>query len=80
MKKLLSKINICAFLANHLIGENHKPVHCCTIGVIVITVGTYIANIHTGNMFINMGTEAFGYVIHGVGSIPIIDAVAKSAK
>lgn len=68
----LNKLNASAYIANHLIGQQHTPKHQKLTGFIIMVIGVAISesclniNIH----IINSIGHIVGYGIHGIGLIP----------
>lgn len=73
----LGILNVPKHICTHIVGENHSQIHRLFVGVIVIVIGVGIANIHIGVIVVDMTAEGIGYVIHGIGSIPIVEGILR---
>jgi hypothetical protein len=75
--KLMLILNIPRMICDHVVGENHHLHHRLKCGVMLMTVGVLIANVHADIMLINIVSEGFGYTLHAVGAMPILETVMK---
>lgn len=68
-------------LCNHLIGEHHTLGHRMFVGSILMVVGVAVAHtatvLPTGAGFV---ADLTGYLIHGIGSTPVIEAIMLTRK
>ncbi len=62
-----------------LFGNEHKPHHRILTGIAIIVIGTIVAGIECQGIT-HMLLEAGGFFIHGMGSIPIIEHIARVAN
>lgn len=71
----MKKLNLSKTICDHLIGEEHTPIHRISVGVVIMVVGVGVAK---GSMaidyaFVHFFGDMLGYFLHGVGAIPIVD-------
>jgi len=80
--KALNYINLPKHTANHLIGNQHTQGHRMFIGAIVIIIGVVISkgSAHIGLSVMHYFGDAVGYLVHGIGTIPYIEALAGNHK
>jgi hypothetical protein len=64
-------------LCNHLVGEHHTPTHRYIAGGAVMAVGVSIAkSAHfISYELVQMFLDGTGYMIHGIGLIPFVEAI-----
>lgn len=74
-------IDLPKALCNHLIGENHSLAHRLICGACLMVVGVAVAHtasaLPEGAGFI---ADLTGYLIHGIGSTPVIEAIMLARK
>jgi hypothetical protein len=74
-KRKLTLESPILFICDHLIGEQHKPVHRRIIGFIVAVCGVALATISHEYCHVKIiaGAGDFvGYLMHAAGVIPIL--------
>lgn len=67
---------------SHLLGEKHSPKHKFIFGSFIMLFGISIVK---GSLFIDsfvlhFFADAFGYLCHGIGAIPIVKAIEEGGK
>ena len=77
--KNLQYINPVKQTCNHLLGKDHTQTHRIKTGVVYIFSGVFISKIG-GEGIIHLFFDAFGYLIHAFGTIPIIEALQEHIK
>lgn len=63
------------FVCNHVVGENHKPVHRRIAGVVLMVAGVTLAAVcreHCAFKAVTTMTDTLGGLIHAAGAIPIL--------
>ncbi len=87
MKKVAIKLCVTpirrgyVIMCDHLFGEDHTDAHKIFCGVLVIILGVYISKVgHGEHTVVQVICDGGGYLIHGLGSFPIIDLIMKSKK
>lgn len=80
MRKKINPLDLPRVICHHIVGEHHTIAHRMVVGVVIIFVGTSIAQIHTVYAVVNLFNEAFGFVMHGIGSLPIVELVLGVKK
>lgn len=68
-------------LCNHLIGEHHTLAHRMIVGTCIMVIGVAVA--HTANALpegAGFIADLTGYLIHGIGSTPFVEAVLMARK
>lgn len=71
--KNLQYVNPVKQTCNHLMGEDHTPSHRMGVGVVYIFAGVLVSKIGEG--YIHLFFDAMGYLIHALGTIPIIESL-----
>jgi len=66
-------LNFPTWICFHFLGEKHTHAHRIIIGVFVMGFGVGIAKIHTEYIIIHFVYDMCGYLIHGIGAVPIIE-------
>lgn len=74
--KILERLNIPRIICVNLVGEKHNNWHRMSAGVIVMSIGVLISKVSEGYFIIHFFGEMFGYLIHGIGSIPFVEAIS----
>jgi hypothetical protein len=66
-------------VCNNLIGEHHTSIHRMTAGAVIMVVGVTIAKLEPSGMFhiLHYTCDIVGYALHGLGTVPFIDALLK---
>jgi len=82
MQIILHNVNVPRVVCEHLIGEQHSHKHRMAVGGFVMVCGVYIAKMaaHCHFAAVEMGADLFGYLVHGVGAVPYVDALVLLAK
>lgn len=72
---------ISSEMCNHLIGKKHPVSHRMTVGVVLITIGVIITKIALlfEGVYVHAIADGLGYLIHGIGSVPIIQYIIDEA-
>jgi hypothetical protein len=62
------------FVCNHIVGENHKPIHREICGVAVMVLGVSIATASHCLPYkaLEMAGDMVGYLIHAMGAVPVL--------
>jgi hypothetical protein len=69
----LNKLNISEKICDHLIGQNHTVIHRITVGFLICCAGVGITEIpHFEIALLHKFYDIVGYIVHGIGGIPII--------
>lgn len=81
----LQLFNLPKSVANHMLGEDHPVLQRIIIGIFVMVIGVTVSKVETTIWIINIFTEGFGYTIHAIGAIPVLEYVtgfsnARKAK
>ncbi len=80
--KAISYVNVPRIACDHLIGEHHSKYHRMGAGVIIMAIGVIIskqfADIHI--FFVHYILDGFGYLIHGIGTIPFAEALTENQR
>lgn len=79
IEKNRNSFDLMSRLCNNVVGENHTFVHRISFGIILIGSGVVIAKFNFGGVT-HYFFDALGYVIHGIGSIPLVEGFVKLAK
>ena len=77
LRKFLKHINVPARVCHHIYGKNHTDHHKICVGVIVGLIGVLLAKVHTEIYFIHLACDYVGYLLHGIGAVPIVEALAR---
>lgn len=77
---IMEKGNVPKFVCDHLVGENHTFTHRLFTGFIVMGIGVMVANVHVEIVIIRYFVDGIGYLIHGIGAIPIAERVLRNNK
>lgn len=74
-------LNLPKALCDHLIGEHHTMVHRLVTGTLIMVVGVGVAQtaheLPTGADFM---ADLIGYLIHGIGATPYVEAIMLARK
>ena len=75
MKKrtFLDWVNVPKTICTHLVGSNHSKYHHMGVGTVLIATGVIISSLGEGTV-LHLLTEGVGYMIHGFGTVPFIEA------
>lgn len=76
-KAILEKLNVPRIICFHLLGENHSEYHRMSVGVIIMASGVLMAEFNSGIIIIHFIGNMFGYLLHGIGSIPFVEELSK---
>lgn len=66
----------------HLLGQNHSPRHKFIFGSLImffgisIVKGSYVID----STIIHFFADGVGYLLHGIGAIPIVKAIEEGGK
>jgi purine-cytosine permease-like protein len=82
LEKFIRAVNIPYYIANHVIGEHHTPVHRKVAGIFIMIVGVGMAHMaeHLSNVLISLFGDLVGYSIHGTGLIPFLHDLEAAGK
>lgn len=78
MKKEKTKFTLDApvrFVCNHVVGENHKPIHRTVCGLVLMMVGVTIASVsheYCPYKVLQGAGDMVGYLIHAMGAVPVL--------
>lgn len=75
---LLGKLCISSKVCNHIAGEHHSYKHRVIVGMCIAFIGltcVQIINHYTEHVFAHMIGELFGYTLHAIGAIPVIERI-----
>lgn len=79
-RSIASRMDVPKMICVHLIGEEHTLHHRIGVGLIMMTVGVLISKFAEGGYyFIRICGDICGYAIHGIGTIPIGEALVRKA-
>jgi hypothetical protein len=76
----LDLINVPKKICNHIVGKDHTLIHRITVGTLVMGVGVLVAKIETDIMIIHVFFDGLGYLLHGIGAIPIVEQIAQTSE
>lgn len=67
---------------NHLLGQKHSPKHKFIFGSFIMLFGILIVKLSLliDSILVHFFADAFGYLLHGVGAIPIIKSIEETTK
>jgi hypothetical protein len=72
--------NPVKIVSEHLFNDDkYTPIHRIACGVCFIVIGVEIAQVSAGTIYHFVG-DATGYLIHGIGSLPILERLEKWIK
>ncbi len=76
------RLNVARPLCATLLGHDHKPAHRMTVGIVVMSVGVFIAKASHGIHFevLAMAVDCVGYGVHGLGLTPFIEWLSERVK
>lgn len=72
--KILERVNIPRIICVHLLGDHHTVWHRMGAGVIVMSVGVLMSKVSEGYYIVHFVCDMFGYLVHGIGTIPFVEA------
>lgn len=80
--KAFEKINISKHICNSLVGREHTQRHRVGTGMIIMAVGVTIAKVGACIHFwwVEYALDITGYLIHGIGCLPIIEHMEEKYK
>lgn len=71
-KPILKSVNIPYIVCNTMIGKQHKPLHRCVCGIVIMFVGVIISHSFTGYI-VTYIVEVIGNGLHGIGMLPFAE-------
>lgn len=75
MKTLPKIFRTTEFLANHIAGKDHTPVHRNIVGSVVMAIGIGVAHIGIhSHVIVAVISDFVGYSLHAIGIVPIINS------
>lgn len=74
---LLERLNISRIICVNLLGEKHSNWHRMGAGMIVMSIGVLISKASEGYYIVHFFGEMFGYLIHGIGTIPFVEVLSS---
>lgn len=79
---IIDSINVPKIICEHLIGEHHSHLHRMSVGGLVMMSGVCVAKMaaHCDFIPLEMGADLFGYLVHGIGAVPYVDALVLLVK
>lgn len=71
---VLEKLDVTKPICEHLIGTNHTDIHRIFTGAIIMVAGVSLVkfSMSTSYFFLQFTGDILGYLIHGIGAIPIL--------
>lgn len=81
MTRLILFLNLPRAICDHLIGERHTIVHRMICGALVMITGVAVA--HTATLLpagADLTADLLGYLIHGLGATPYVEAMVLAAR
>ena len=79
--KFLRSVCLIRAVCNHLIGEEHAFIHRAIVGGVVMVGGVLVAEsgAHTEYEIVRVMSDTFGFALHGIGLVPIVEKMALIA-
>lgn len=74
--KILERVNLPRIICTHLLGEHHSSYHRMGAGLVVMAVGVLTSKVAEGYIIIHFFFDVFGYMIHGIGTIPFVELLS----
>ncbi len=76
------RLNVPRKLADNLVGKDHSFRHRFVFGLIMMAIGVTIAKHagHSHNEFVAFAGDGIGYLVHGLGTMPIAEALLGLAE
>ena len=67
--------NPSKYICNHLIGKEHRLIHRVVVGILIMISGVYLTKLCllSHYLIIHVIGDTLGFLIHGVGTIPIVE-------
>jgi hypothetical protein len=67
---------------NHLLGDKHSPKHKFIFGSFIMLFGISIVkgSLFVDSFILHFLADGVGYLLHGVGAIPIIKSIEEGGK
>lgn len=76
----LKWINLSKQICIHLLGERHTQGHRITVGFALAIVGVGVSKMFPGYLVLHFICDGLGYMIHGIATIPIAEALGRVAN
>lgn len=74
----LERIDLSRHICEHMIGSKHTKTHRISVGLIIMVIGVEVAHSGIGCYWmISTVLDLGGYLIHGIGAIPILKEIEK---
>ena len=80
VKATMKTLNVARHLCDHVVGKKHSHAHRMVAGSIVMACGVLIAKIHVEAMLAGLMVDGLGYLVHGIGAIPFVEAVMAEGE
>jgi hypothetical protein len=79
---VLHNANIPRVLCDHMLGEHHTTRHRMLVGTVVMLCGVLIAKTtgHIHSEVVEVMGDLTGYLVHGVGAVPYVDALVIAVR
>lgn len=79
---ILHNANVPRILCDHMLGEQHSTKHRMIIGTVVMICGVLIAKTtgHIHSEIVEVVGDLTGYLVHGVGAVPYVDALVMAVR
>lgn len=75
---VLHHVNVPRMLCDHMLGEKRSTHHRMAVGTVVMVCGVLIAKA-TSHAAYEL-VEVAGYLVHGVGAVPYVDALVMAVR
>lgn len=76
-KPIITFVRFPYILTEHLFGKDHTPRHRVSVGLVVMASGVMISKISFGYEIVHFLADGIGYLIHGIGCLPIIESLQE---
>jgi hypothetical protein len=76
MKKtsiIITIVRMPYIISEHLFGKGHSPRHRISVGVMIMIIGVSISKMTFGYTIFHFLYDGIGYLVHGIGCLPIIE-------
>lgn len=78
----LNRVNLPRIVCSHMFGDDHSHRHRMSVGACVMICGVYVAKTagHIHFEPLAAAGDLLGYLIHGIGAVPYVDALMLLQK
>lgn len=73
-------LNVPKHISNHIFGAAHTESHRIFSGIIVMLIGVVIAKIEIHTNALHYMFDGTGYLLHAIGTFPIIEYIKNKTK